>query len=387
MSILPDFKLEVYLSRWEFHARYHMTASDAQSMTLSELLALADPTDREAFETLGLGYTETHGAPDLREAIAATYDGLDSRQILCFAGAEEGLYVAMHVLLQPGDHAIVLTPNYQSAETIPAELGATTGVPLDPDDAWSLDLDRVRAALRPNTKLLSINFPHNPTGKILEREKFEGLVDLCRRRGIWLFSDEVYHGIEREASLRLPQAADAYERGVSLNVLSKTYGLAGLRIGWIACQDVALLARMERLKHYLSICNSAPSERLALIALKARDRILTRNRALVLANLGLVADFFRAFPDRFEWYLPDGGMVGYPRYKGPEGVETFTRRLVEEAGVVLLPASVYASAIAPAPADRFRIGFGRGHTREGLDVLRDHLGSRSGLRPSGPEGP
>lgn len=373
MSTLPDFKLEVYLSRWEFAARYHMTASDAESMTLSELLILAEPSDREAFETLWLGYTETYGAPDLRDLIASTYDGLNSHQILCFAGAEEGLYAAMHVLLAQDDHAIILTPNYQSAETLPAELCATTGIPLDPDDNWSLDLDRLTAAIRPNTKLISINFPHNPTGKILEREKFDDLIEICRSKGIWLFSDEVYRGIEREPSLRLPNVADVYERGLSLNVLSKTYGLPGLRIGWVACQDKTLLARMERFKHYLSICNAGPSERLAMIALKARERILARNRALVLQNLRLVDDFFRTFSDRFEWVLPDGGMVGYPRYNEPEGVEAFTKRLVEEAGIVLLPASVYQSALAPASTEHFRIGFGRSYTKEGLDVMREHL--------------
>ena len=156
------------------------------------MLALASPEDRAGFEDMSLGYTQTFGAPDLRAAIASTYERRAADEILCFAGAEEGLYTAMQVLLGPGDHAIVVTPNYQAAETVPLSLCAVSGVPLEPDDNWSLDIDRVAAAIRPQTKLVSINFPHNPTGKILERRRFDALVELCRRHGLWLFSDEVY---------------------------------------------------------------------------------------------------------------------------------------------------------------------------------------------------
>jgi aspartate/methionine/tyrosine aminotransferase len=164
-----------------------------------------------------------------------------------------------------------------------------------------------------------------------------------------------------------------YERGLSLGVMSKAYGLPGLRIGWIACRDHALLSRMERMKHYLSICNAGPSEHLAVIALKARDKVIGRNLALLKVNVELVDSFFSEFPGWFEWRRPDGGCVAYPRYLGQDGVETFCRRLVEEAGVVLLPASIYRSRLTPTPTDRFRIGFGRLHTKDGLDVMRNFL--------------
>jgi Aspartate/tyrosine/aromatic aminotransferase len=373
MSLLPDFRLEKHFSRWEFHARHHLTASDAQSMTLAELLALASDEDRAAFETLHLGYTETYGAPDLRAAIAATYDTREAADILCFAGAEEGVYAAAHALLEPGDHAIVVTPNYQSAETVPLSICDVTGVPLDPEADWDLDLDRVAAAIRPETKLVSINFPHNPTGAILRPERFEVLVALCRKHGLWLFSDEVYRLLGPSPERHLPQAADVYERGISLNVMSKAYGLPGLRIGWIATQDRALLSRMERMKHYLSICNSGPSERLAVIALKARDRILARNNALVAENLALLEAFFAEFPGLFEWRRPDGGCVGYPRYLGEEGVDAFATDLVETAGVLVLPAGIYHSELCEGPKDRFRIGFGRAGMAAGLDAFRAHL--------------
>lgn len=374
MTTLPDFRLESWFSRWEFAARYHLTASDAQSMSLAQLLALAEPADREAFEALHLGYTQTYGAPALREAIASTYQQREAADILCFAGAEEGIYIAMRVLLEPGDHAIVVTPNYQAAETIPLSICEVTGIALNPDDHWSLDIDDVAAAIRPNTRVVSINFPHNPTGKILERERFDALVALCREHGIWLFSDEVYHSLGPSGSTHLPQAADVYEKGLSLGVMSKAYGLPGLRIGWIACADRALLQRMERYKHYLSICNAGPSEALALIALKARSTILDGHRKRIDRNLATLDDFFARWPDRFQWHRPDGGCIAYPRYLGPEGVDAFATDLVEQAGVLLLPASNYRSELTTTPTDRFRIGFGRADCAEAIQALERYLG-------------
>ncbi|MDH6233121.1 aspartate/methionine/tyrosine aminotransferase [Mesorhizobium soli] len=373
MPSLPDFKLETHFSRWEFKARHHLTASDAQSLSLKELLAMATEAERGAFENLWLGYTETHGAPELREAIAETYQRQSAKNILCFAGAEEGIYIANHVLLEKTDHAIVVTPNYQAAETIPLAICDVSGVGLDPDNDWDLDLDRIAAAIRPNTKLIHINFPHNPTGKIIARETLEGLIDLCRRHGIWLFSDEVYRSLGPKPERQLPQVADLYERGLSLNVMSKAYGLPGLRIGWIATTDERLLGKMERMKHYLSICNSAPSERLAIIALRNREQILARNNMLVRSNLVLLKEFFDEFPALFEWREPDGGCVGYPRYVGEGSVDEFTTDLVEQAGVLLLPSGIYKSDLGQVPTDRFRIGFGRANLAEGLAAFRNHL--------------
>jgi aspartate/methionine/tyrosine aminotransferase len=370
---MRDFALEVYFSKWEFAAKYNLAGSDGENMTVAQLLELASPDDRAAFGDLRLSYTETFGSPALRAEIARTYDTVGPEHLLCFAGAEEAIYAAMHVLLDPADHAIVVTPNYQAAETVPLGICEVTGVPLDIDRDWELDIDLLRAALRPGTKLISINFPNNPTGKIIPRATFDAIVEICRSRGIWLFSDEVYRLIERDRALRLPQAVDVYERAVSLNVMSKAYGLPGLRIGWLACKDRAMLARFERFKHFLSICNSAPSEVLARIALKARDRILERTRQVVRGNLSVLDAFFADYAHLFDWREPDGGCVGFIRYKGAEGVEEFTRRVVEESGVLLLPSSIYRSELGPVPDNCLRVGFGRSHVPEGVAVLRRWL--------------
>ena len=373
---MRDFQLEVYLSQWEFRAKYHMTASDIESMSISELLAMAPGDHRRSLENLWLGYTESYGSKALLNEIANTYDHIKPSEILCFAGAEEGIYTAMRVLLNKDDHAVVLVPNYQASETIPMEICEVSAVALRAEDGWQLDIDQVRKALRPNTKLIAINFPHNPTGVILERDRFNELVGLCRERGIYLFSDEVFRLIERDPSLRLPQVADVYEKGLSLNVMSKAYGLPGLRIGWIATRESSLLQGMERYKHYLSICNSAPSEFLATVALRNRHQILDRNRTLVSHNALLLDAFFQDFSDLFEWKRPDGGCIGYPRYTGAEGADRFCGDLLEKAGVLLLPPKVYASQLIQTPPDRFRIGFGRKNMEEGLQAFRSYLENR-----------
>lgn len=376
MSALPDFRLETYFSRWEFTARYHLTASDAQTMSLAELLALADDEGRAGWEALDLGYTQTYGLPALREAIADTYDGLAAEDILCFAGASEAIYLAMRVLLDPGDHAVVVAPNYQTAETTPLSICDVTGVALRPEDDWALDLAAVEAVLRPTTRVVSVNFPNNPTGAVPDEPTWRGLVELCDERGIHLFSDEVYRGLELSPRVALPQAADLSQTALSLNVMSKAYGLPGLRIGWIACRDRGVLDRLERAKHYTSICNAAPSEALAVIALRAREHILDRNRRIVAANLLVFDAFFSRFPDLFQWEHPQGGCVAFPRYLGADGVEAMCTELVEQVGVLLLPASIYQSALAATPADRFRIGVGRFDPQEALGLWADWLDKR-----------
>lgn len=376
MSFLPDFRLETYFSRWEFTARYHLTASDAESMPMHDLLALADEEDRSAWEDLRLGYTQTWGDPGLRAAIAGTFETVAPEDVLVFAGAQEALFIAMEALLDADDHAIVITPNYQAAETVPLALCEVTGVALDEANGWQLDLEAVRSAMRPNTKVVSVNFPNNPTGAVMEAGAFAQLATLCDERGVHLFSDEVYRGLELDPERTLPQAADISERALSLNVTSKSLGLPGLRIGWIACRDREVLSKLERAKHYTSISNAAPSEILARIGIKARERIWERNRAIIAANVPLFDGFFARYPELFEWEAPAGGCVCFPRYLGDDGVEAFCTSLVEDSGVLLLPASIFHSELAPIPADRFRLGVGRANPEPGLAAFSDWLDSR-----------
>lgn len=375
---LPDFRLETFFSRWEFAAKHHLTASDAETMTLRELLALGTEDDRALFAELPLGYTETWGTARLRASIARTYTTCGPDDVLAFAGAEEAIYWAMQLLAGPGDHVVVTVPNYQALETVPRAGGAeVSGVLLREQDGWRLDVDAVRAALRSNTTLVAVNFPNNPTGAVPDHATWQALFDLCEERGVRLLSDEVYRGLELDPDRTLTQAADMSSTALSINVTSKSYGLPGLRVGWIACRDHALLETLERHKHYTSICNAGPSELLASIALGAGEKIHARNRGIVSDNLPLFDAFFSQHADLFDWTQPDGGCVAFPRYLGDDGVEAFCQKLVETEGVLLLPASVYASELGTVPTDRFRIGVGRRDPAPALAAFDRFLSSRA----------
>ncbi len=376
MIDLPPFRLETFFSDWESYARYNIAQSDAETMTVDEILALATPEEREAFGAMRLSYPPAWGTDALRGAVAATYETVDADHVLCFSGAEEAIFWCMEDLMGPGDHAIVTVPNYQSMESVAIATGAdVTAAVLDPANGWAFDLDELRAQLRPTTKVIAVNFPNNPTGATLDEATFRALVDLCDERGIRLFSDEVYRGLEVEGSMpALPQAADISPTALSLNVMSKAYGLSGLRIGWVASQDKEQLARLEKRKHFTSICNAGPSEHLATIVLRNARAVRDRNRAIIAGNLPLFREFFsERWAGLFEWEQPQGGCVSYPRYLGPGSTEEFCHKLLVEAGVCVLPPSIYQSALAPMPADHFRMGVGHRVSGAALEVFDDYL--------------
>ncbi len=382
MTALRTFRLEEYLGAWEFKARYHLTASDAQTMTVEDLLALGGDAAREAFMALPLSYTETWGGREVREAIASSYEHVDEDCILTFAGAEEALFWAMQELVGPGDHALVAVPCYQSMETVTLATGAeVTPLLLRPENGWALDIQEVHRLLRPNTRLIAVNYPHNPTGYVPDEVDFCELAALCEVRDIRLFCDEVYRGVELDPNVTISQAADISETALSLNVVSKSYGLPGLRVGWLACRDRDLLARLEKRKHYTTICNAAPAEFLATVALRNRERIWERNRGIIAANVPLFDDFFGRWADDIEWQPPMGGCVCFPRYRAGD-VEDFCARLLDEEGVLVLPASIYRSEIADAPADRFRVGIGRLGLDEGLEAFDRFMRRHAGHSPT-----
>jgi aspartate/methionine/tyrosine aminotransferase len=371
---LPNFELEVYLNRWEFAASHYLTGSDGETLTMSELLALASDEEREAFEHLALGYTPPWGTDRLLAAIATTYESIGPEGVLTFAGAEEAIFWAIQELVGPGDHAVVAVPTYQSTESIALATGAhVSGLLLRRANGWGLDLDELTGLLRPNTRLVAVNFPNNPTGGMPDPQAFRALVELCDEREITLFSDEVYRGVEHDPEQALPQAADLSARAISLNVMSKAYGLPGLRIGWLASHNRSFLEHLERRKHYTSICNSAPSELLAAIALNNGETVRERIRSIIAENLPTFEAFFGSWSAYFEWERPSGGCVCFPRYLGAEGVEAFCHDLLHDAGVVLLPASVFRSALADVPHDHFRVGVGRKDPEPALAAFDGYL--------------
>jgi aspartate/methionine/tyrosine aminotransferase len=353
---IADFALERYFARWEFRARYLLCASDVEGYPMGELLALADDESRALWDGLHLGYTESTGHPLLRREIASMYETIDADDVLTFAGAEEAVFCLMNVMLGSGDHAIVTWPGYQSLYEIARANGADVTLhELHETQDWALDLDRLRRQLTPATRLIVVNLPHNPTGMLADRATFDGLVALAADAGAHLLVDEVYRGLELDPRDRLPAGADALAKGISLGVMSKSFAMAGLRIGWLATHDRDLLDRIARFKDYTTICSSAPSEILALIGLRARDRVLERSRAIVAANLDHLDGFFEDWADRFSWVRPRAGSIGFPRLTVPGvSIDDWAAQLVEAEGVLLLPGSQFDHG-----GNHFRIGFGR----------------------------
>lgn len=337
---------------------------------MKELLALADEECTNMWDNLRLGYTECRGLPQLRAQLATEYSGFDLDNILCFAGAEEGIYCALKTILHPTDHAIVLTPCYQSLKSLPQSLCSISTLDLTPENGWALDVNEVRKLVQPGvTKAIIFNFPHNPTGTIITVEQQLELVALATEFDLWLFCDEVYRGVERAlntagAPLSLPQISTVYKKGISLSAVSKTYGLAGLRIGWIASADKTMVSAISDNKHYLSICNSAPSEVLTLIALRAKETIVGRIRAIIASNEAYLGQYMAKYPTLLSWTAPKGGCTGFMRLHVPEHIDLaeVTERLVQDHGVLILPGEnfpITSEGNVGSIKKHFRVGLGR----------------------------
>jgi aspartate/methionine/tyrosine aminotransferase len=358
---LAPFKLEQYFERYEFSVPYLLSSSDAETWRLNDLLALADDELRGLWDSLTLGYTEVRGHPLLREAIASLYERVSAEDVIVFAAAQEPIFALTSVAVEPGDHVIAVVPSYQSLYEVARSRGAeVTLVPMG--DGWTLDIDAVRAALRPNTKLIVLNAPNSPTGALPGEAALRELFELGPR----VFVDEVYRFLEHDPRDLLPAAADL--GGVSLGVMSKTFGLPGLRIGWLATRDTELRERIVEFKHYLTICSAGPSEILATIALRARDTVLARSRAIVEANLP-VLDAFIARHDTLSWTPPRAGTIGLIELSEGDA-DTLAREVADREGVMILPASVF-----DWPANAFRVGYARAGMPEALDRFERFIAS------------
>lgn len=365
------FLLERFYAAHEFSTRFMLGSSDCESWSIQQILGL-DPAASSQFQNHWLGYTESLGAPTLRAEIARIYETLHPNQILVHAGAQEAITIYMQAVLNPGDHVVVQTPCYQSLEELPRTLGCnTTPWPMQyAAGRWTLPIETLEPLLRPDTKLIVLNTPHNPTGHNLTPAGQSHLIRLAQQSNARIFADEVYRELEYSPTHRLPAFCDRYPLATSLGVMSKAYGLPGLRIGWAATHDAAALHAMAELKDYTTICNSAPSEFLAELALRHREILVARNLQIIDDNLPLLDAFFARHPQTFEpWTRPAAGPIAFPRLQPPASSGAFCQSAIEKAGVLLLPGSVYGEP------RHVRIGFGRRNLPEALSALDAHLTS------------
>lgn len=364
---LAPFRLERYFAQHEFTAEYLLCSSDCESFEVGELLAL-EPDAQDKLAALHLGYTPTLGSADLRRQIAGLYQRTKSEHILVHAGAEEAIFNFMNVVLEAGDHVVVQAPFYQSLGEVARSIGAeVTEWPGDPDNAWAHSLDDLEPLLTSKTRVVVVNLPNNPTGFLPDRDWVEKLSSLSDEHGFVIFSDEVYRGLELDPADRLPPMSDLNPRAVSLGVMSKAYGLAGLRIGWIGTRDSRLFEQMAAFKDYTTICNSAPSEFLATLALRHGETLIARNMDIIRGNLDFLDGFFASRTDRFDWYRPKAGSIAFPRLLQGK-IDTFCSALIEGAGVLLLPGTLYGEQY-----NAFRIGFGRRNLPQALIQFEEFM--------------
>jgi aspartate/methionine/tyrosine aminotransferase len=362
---INEFKIERYFAEYEFRTRHLLSSSDCESLTMNELLLMADKQCLDLWNNLRLGYTETRGHPLLRKEIANLYSGI-SPDDLCVLSPEEGIFIALNVILDRGDHIIVTDPGYQSLSEIPRSLGCeVTRWPVYlADNEWRLDISFLQKAIRKNTRLIIINFPHNPTGFIPDTTDLQKIIDAASAQGIYLFSDEMYRYLEFSESYEHRSVSEIYEKGITLSGLSKSFGLPGLRIGWIATPDRQLISKIEGLKDYTTICNGAPGEILGIIALRNKNHIIDVNLKLIRENKEMARAFFKKFSGLFRWLEPDGSSVAFPVLNEKIPVSEFCKNLVEKKSVLLMPAEMFGYN-----GNHFRIGLGKKSFREALGQL------------------
>lgn len=367
MKIAP-FEIEQYFDQYEFTTPYLLCASDCETMSVAELLSLADVALAD-FADIRLGYTEAQGSPELRTAVTQTYKSVQPDQVLILTAPEEGIYLTMRTLLEPGDHVIVLTPAYNSLLNLAQHIsGNVSQWEIQPTESgWRIDLDAFEQLVTPQTKLIIVNFPHNPTGFLPALDQFQTIIDIAQRHDTWLFCDEMYRGLELNGTAQLPSAADQYQRAIVLSGLSKTHGLPGLRSGWLVVRDTAVRAQLQNWKHYTTICPPSPSEFLARAALQIPDKLAARNRRLIEHNLQAAAAFFERWPELFVWRPPQAGSVALVGLNLPSATD-YCHALAQNAGVLLLPSSYLGYG-----DQHVRVGFGRANFVDNLAVYEKYL--------------
>ncbi len=364
---IKEFLIERFFAKYEFEIPHLLCASDCESFSVEEILQLEEGVENK-FKNLRLSYTDSQGSPELRGAISTFYEDISKEKILAYSGAEEGIFAFMNVVLNPGDNIIVQYPAYQSLFEIADSIGCkVTKWQMDEKNNWNLDLDFLTENITADTKALVINFPHNPTGSLLSQKKYEGLIEIVQENDIYLFSDEVYRMLEYKSSSRLTPACDLYDKAISLGVMSKSFGLPGLRIGWTATKDTLLLNKLASFKDYTTICNSISSEFLASIALRNYQILVQRNLSIVKSNLKLLDNFFEK-TSFMDWVRPQAGPIAFPKLMKESSSERFCTHLIDKAGVLLLPSSAFMYG-----DNHFRIGFGRKNMPEALKSLVEYL--------------
>lgn len=366
---IKDFAVERYFAKYEFSAKYLLSSSDCDGFNMKYVLDLASDKEKEQWETLQLGYTETRGSEALRTAIKQHYKTINLDEIVVSSPGEAN-FILMNVLLEKGDEVICMGPMYQSLYQVAKDLGCSLSFwqPTESSGKWYYSPSELRKIVNNKTKLIVLNFPHNPTGFCPEMDDYLEIVAIARENGITIFSDEMYRFLTHKENKTLPAMCDVYENSVSLWGTAKTFGLAGLRLGWLTSKNKSLLQKVENFKDYLSICNSATSEILATIALNNIDSFVKPNLKKIKSNLQLFSEYHNKNKNLFDFSEPRFGSTAFIKLNVPETTYEFAEKLVKETGIMLLPAETFEYGSSHA-----RIGFGRENFPEVLEIFKNYV--------------
>ncbi|MBW2998367.1 aminotransferase class I/II-fold pyridoxal phosphate-dependent enzyme, partial [Candidatus Woesearchaeota archaeon] len=260
------------------------------------------------------------------------------------------------------------SPSYQSLYEVVKSIGCEISYWKPESNNWHFDPDKLESLIQKNTKLIIINFPHNPTGSYLKPEELNKIVDIARKNNTYLFSDEMYHKLKISNYTELQPVSDLYEKGISLWGTSKSFGLAGLRTGWLVSQNKKLLNEILAFKDYLSICNSATSEVLSLIAINNIQKLVNPNINKIKKNIQHFSEFVLKHGNIFEFIVPKAGSTAFVKLNIAGSSEEFSKKLVEKTGIMTLPSEMFEFN-----GKFIRIGFGRKNLPETLKVLNIYL--------------
>ncbi|MDP2915594.1 MAG: aminotransferase class I/II-fold pyridoxal phosphate-dependent enzyme [Candidatus Aminicenantes bacterium] len=344
------FKLERMQSTWENEVEYNLAESGVHPLSLRDFLG---KKELESILGLGLGYSQTNGTPGLRKNIAAFYPGIAADQIQATAGSTEANFLLMWSLIERGDEVVFEVPNYMQMWGLLRGFGAKVKTfRLREERNWAPDLDALARAVTKATKLIILTNPNNPTGAVLDEDEMEEIVRIARKADAWILADEVYQGAERVGP-RTPSFWGRYKKVICVNGMSKAYGLAGLRLGWIAA-PLKLIQSVWPHHDYTTICPSVLSDKLAEIALSPahREKILRRTRAVLNANYPILETWLKKHRGVFRFTPPRAGAIAFVRYGLPIPSTRLCERFIREQSVFLVPGDLFEM-------DRFlRIGFG-----------------------------
>lgn len=341
-------------------ARYNLSDACGATASLNDILT---PDEIAAISCVPLIYGSVPGREDLREAIyqlyAPLYPDLGIEHITVLSGTEEGLFSIMASILEPGDEVIGTLPCYPSLSDLPACFSAVfKGVQLKEESQWQPDIAEFAAQITDNTKAIVINSPHNPTGMVLSQSWLNELIDLCDQHGLYLISDDVF-AFSDFAGIQCQPEVLQYDKAILANVLSKTFGLPGVRIGWVMSRNTALTESIRTLKTYNSICQSQLDEQVACFVLqKAKaETIIEKNNGIVRTNIELF-DGFVEDRDWLRWHKPRAGILGLVHSEKP--LEAVLQDWFEK-DVLVLPGHLFG-----IEGDYFRVGFGKANFSEAL---------------------